>query len=220
VALAPRCAVCAVMLDAPLDGPICAACWSAARAQVLPYLAILPERLHGVPSTDNPALDTGRAAAPYEGAIRDIIHAFKYEGRRSLAPPLGALLRAAGGELLQGADCVVPVPLHGWRRLRRGFNQAAELAAQLEVPLVHALWRRRRTPAQATLTADARRRNLRHAFAVVPWRAARMRGQRVVLVDDVTTTGATLHACAVALRAAGVREVRALTVAVTLKRAP
>jgi ComF family protein len=110
----------------------------------------------------------------------------------------------------------VPVPLHPWRRLRRGFNQAADLAAQLDVPVVHALRRVRWTAPQAGLTAAARRRNVRTAFALAaPWlRPAAPLEQRVVLlVDDVRTTGATLDACARVLRAAGAREVRALTAA-------
>lgn len=159
-----------------------------------------------------------RAAGDYEGALRDILHAFKYEGRRGLARPLGALLRDAGADLLRDADCVVPVPLHPVRRLRRGFNQADDLARQLPLPLVRALWRTGATRAQTGLPAAARRRNVRRAFTVSPFvwhRAGAMRvtDRVVVLVDDVRTTGATLHACAQVLMNAGAREVRGLTVA-------
>jgi ComF family protein len=145
--------------------------------------------------------------------LRDIIHAYKYEGRRSLAPPLGRLMREAGGALLDGADYVIPVPLHPWRRLRRGFNQAADLARELDRPVVHALWRVHATLPQMGLPARARRTNVRGAFILSPW-APSIKDRAIVLVDDVRTTGATLNACATLLRNAGAREVRALTVAI------
>jgi ComF family protein len=154
----------------------------------------------------------------YEGALREIVHAFKYDGRRSLASPLGALMRDAGGELVDGASCVVPVPLHPWRRLHRGFNQAADLAATLPLPVVHALWRQHATSSQTGLTALARRRNVRGAFRLSPLLTRRviqsmLVDRAIVLVDDVRTTGATLDACAHVLKDAGAAEVRALTVA-------
>jgi ComF family protein len=155
----------------------------------------------------------GAAGGHYEGALRDIIHAFKYEGRRSLARPLGRLLRDAGAAVIEGADCVVPVPLHPWRRLTRGFNQAADLAKELDRPVVHALWRTRWTPPQMALPARSRRTNVRDAFTLAPWSSA-IDDRVVVLIDDVRTTGATLRACAKVLRRAGAREVLALTVAI------
>ena len=187
---APCCASCGRMLEAPLAGAVCDWCWDEAR------------------------LAHGR----YDGALRQIIHAFKYEGRRSLAPPLGAIVRDRGAALLRDADCVVPVPLHPFKRLRRGFNQAADLSRQLDRPVVHALWRVRATLPQAGLTAAERRRNVRGAFRLSPLlsrrrRDAAIRDRVVVLVDDVMTTGATLNACAEVLRDADAREVRLLTLA-------
>ena len=127
-------------------------------------------------------------------------------------------MRQAGSDLLSDADCVVPVPLHPWRRLMRGFNQAADLAACLERPVVLALWRTRATAPQTGLTAAGRRRNVRGAFSLSPLLSQRVRDAMlvdrvVVLVDDVRTTGATLEACARVLKDAGAREVRALTTA-------
>jgi ComF family protein len=164
------------------------------------------------------AIDVVRAAGDYDGVLREIIHTFKYDGRRSLASPLGALLRDAGADILGDATCVVPVPLHPWRRFRRGFNQSGDLAQTLNVPVVHALWRRRLTRPQTGLSAGNRRRNVRGAFRLSPLLSNRaiqsmLVDRTIVLVDDVRTTGATLDACAHVLKDAGVKEVRALTVA-------
>ena len=206
--LAPRCAACSSVLDRPTHGPVCDACW----AQVVS--AIPPP----CESSELGALDRSKSAGPYDGALRQIIQALKYDGRRSLAPRLGTVLRAAGHDVLIDARCVVPVPLYPWRWMTRGFNQAADLAECLDLPVVHALWRTRSTAPQTDLTAGQRRRNVRGAFAVSPLLSARVRktmleGHVVVLVDDVRTTGATLDACARALKRTGVSEVRALTLA-------
>ena len=187
--LAPCCAACARPLERPLDGPVCSTCW----ALVHP-------------------------GGEYEGSLREIIHAFKYQGRRSLAAPLAALMRGRGAGVLRDAACVVPVPLHPFRRLQRGFNQAADLAARRERPVVPAVWRIRFTTPQAGLVGVQRRRNVRGAFLLSPFLSRRTRAtliedRIVVLVDDVTTTGATLAACARVLERAGARDVRALTAA-------
>jgi ComF family protein len=121
-------------------------------------------------------------------------------------------MRERGGELLDDANCVVPVPLHPVRLRQRGFNQAADLALHLGLPVVHALRRVRRTQSQTALPAAQRHRNVRDAFAVTD-AAGQLTDAIVVLVDDVSTTGATLEACARPLRQAGAREVRALTAA-------
>ena len=206
VLFAPACAACGELLDRPTDGPVCAACWAGVACTSPPFFS--PH-----------LIERGRAAGLYDGSLRDIIHAFKYDGRRSLASRLAALMHAGGADVLEGVRCVVPVPLHPWRHLRRGFNQSADLARHLPVPVVHALWRVRVTAPQTGLSAAGRRRNVASVFALSPWLAFRARRQRwlddqvVVLVDDVRTTGATLEACAEVLKSAGVREVRALTIA-------
>src|SRR5262249_5175453 len=148
-------------------------------------------------------VDRAGAVGAYDGALRAIVHALKYEGRRSLAGTLGAMMRDRGAEVLNGSSCVVPVPLHASRRRARGFNQAADLARAIDLPVVAALKRVRATPAQTGLPAARRHRNVRGAFAVT--RAGRaLGGATVVLIDDVSTTGATLEACARALKEAGV----------------
>jgi ComF family protein len=244
VVVAPRCAACGLPLDIPSAGPVCAACWGAvdlisppvcdACGDPLPgwrnisrELCICPRCRRGSRSVSR-----SRAAGRYSGPLRAIIHAFKYEGRRSLAVGLAALMRTQGSDVLAGADCVVPVPLHWRRRRARGFNQAADLASHLGLPVCHALRRVRGTRPQVDLPAAQRHRNVRGAFATAGgrWRPRRrvavrraVRQRVVVLVDDVSTTGATLAACARVLRAAGAREVRALTaarVAATQRRGP
>jgi ComF family protein len=207
VVLAPRCAACAATLEFPSRGPVCDACWT--------EVTCLPPPPHG---SQSGAIDRSRSAGRYEGALRHIIHAFKYEGRRTLSIKLGDMMRQAGSEILRDADCVVPVPLHPWRRVTRGFNQATDLASHLDVPVVHALWRTRATSPQTGLTAIRRRYNVRGAFSLSPLLSHRKRhaaivDRVVVLVDDVQTTGATLEACARGLKDAGAREVRALTTA-------
>jgi len=224
VVLAPTCAACDELLDRPTRGPVCPRCW----ASVLPITPPICDRCGdplptwralSVPASlcarcrrTSRFVDRARAIGVYDGALRAIVHAFKYQGRRSLARPLGRLMRSRGADLLTGAACVVPVPLHPSRRRERGFNQAVDLAREVDLPLVQALRRGRATATQASLPAAQRHRNVRGAFAITPHGTA-LTGAVVVLVDDVSTTGATLEACARALKDAGVREVRALTAA-------
>lgn len=152
----------------------------------------------------------------FGGAVATSLKRFKYEGRPDLATPLGDLLRRAAREAELDAGVVVPVPLHPRRVAERGYNQAALLASavaeELCVPLSpRALARLRHTPQQALLDRRDRLRNVASAFYVL--RPKAVRGRRVVLVDDVVTTGATLEACADALLRAGAEEVTALVVA-------
>ena len=202
VAFAPACAACRRVLDAPLDGPVCATCWTGV------------QRVAHADTASPDTIAAWQAAGEYEGTLREIIHAFKYDGRRTLAAPLAALIRDQSAELLHRADLIVPVPLHPWRRLRRGFNQADDLARHLGVPVCRALWRTRATAPQAQLDPAQRRRNVRAAFRQSPFvHVSRLKDARVVLVDDVRTTGATLEACARVLKDIGVREIVSLTVA-------
>lgn len=146
--------------------------------------------------------------------MKDIVHSLKYEHRRSIAPPLGRLMRERGADLLRDADAAVPVPLHPRRQYQRGFNQAEDLAAQLGLPVVKLLVRVKHTRSQIELPKHERQENVRNAFAFNHANGSRLPARGiVVLVDDVSTTGATLEACARVLKNAGVTEVRALTAA-------
>lgn len=224
VVLAPGCAACDQPLDQPTRGPVCHACWRSILPLTPPFcdrcgdplptwraISVPLERCPRCRRTSR-LVDRARAVGAYEGALRSIVHALKYEGRRSLARPLGALMRRHGLDVLDGAACAIPVPLHASRRRERGFNQAADLARNLGVPVVAGLRRVRATPTQTGLPAAQRHRNVRGAFVATSALCA-LADTTVVLVDDVCTTGATLEACARVLKQAGAREVRALTAA-------
>ena len=219
--LAPSCAVCSGLLDEPLSGCVCAACWRS----ILPITPPICDRC-GDPaaradttclncSAGTSMVTRARAIGEYEGTLREIIHAFKYSGRHSLARPLAERMRQRGLELLQDVDYVVPVPLHWRRQYHRGFNQAREIARHFGLPIVEALRRRRATRAQVELPADRRRANVAGAFAIRMGGIRRpdIRGTKLLLIDDVSTTGATLESCAGVLRAFGASEVYALTAA-------
>jgi ComF family protein len=159
-----------------------------------------------------------RAACLYDEASRDPILKLKHADRLDLAPLFARWLSRAARDLLPEVDAVAPVPLHPLRLLRRRFNQAAEIARPLaalwEVRyLPDALVRRRVTESQGGKSGSARRRNVAGAFAVPPGRARQVDGKRILLVDDVLTTGATAEACARALLAAGAARVDVAVVA-------
>jgi ComF family protein len=233
--LAPPCAVCSALLDEPLSGCVCTACWRS----ILPITPPICDRC-GDPlarrdqsplpnpqslcsqccAAESAVVTRARAVGEYEGTLREIIHALKYSGRHSLARPLAERMRERGRELLEEIDCVVPVPLHWRREYQRGFNQAREIARHLGPPVVEALRRCRATRAQIELAADRRRENVAGAFAVRRgWlRDPAIRGKAVLLIDDVSTTGATLESCAAVLKDRGASEVFALTAARVVTR--
>ena len=182
---------------------MCEVCWSGVRVS-----ASLNERF-----AEPHAIAWQTAVDTYDGRMKDIIHALKYDRRHSISPRLGALMREAGAALLRDADCVVPVPLHRWREYRRGFNQAEALAVHLGPPVMTLLKRIRHTTSQIDLPRDRRRENVKDAFALTDPGSRIPAPGVVVLIDDVATTGATLESCAGVLRRSGVREVRALTAA-------
>lgn len=227
--IAPCCACCREPLSATFAGPVCSACWDALPVPASPLCERCGDTLRTWRSDPHAALcsrcrrrrrvvSRGRSIGPYEGTLREILHALKYGGRRSVARELGRRMAAAGRIVLEGADATVPVPLHVSRQYSRGFNQAAELAAAVNLPVLHALKRTRRTATQTDLPEAQRQKNVDGAFRLR--RRVQVRGLVLVLVDDVSTTGATLDACARVLLDAGAQDVRALTAARAAARLP
>ena len=159
--------------------------------------------------------DAAYCFGSYEGTLRQLIHLYKYGGVRTLWQPLSELL-AAALPLDERLDAVTPVPLHWRKQWQRGFNQsellAREIARRRGIRLVHALGRTRATQAQAGLSNTGRRGNVAAAFRCRPG-AQTLAGKRVLLIDDVMTTGATAAACARALKQAGAARVVLLAVA-------
>jgi ComF family protein len=221
----PPCAACGETLQRPLDGAACELCWSGIHRITPPVCdrcgdplpspyTSFPEPWCGLCAGAEHCVGRSRSIGAYEGRLRDVIHALKYDGRRSVGVRLAALMRVAGADVLNGADCVVPVPLHPGRERARGFNQSEDLARSLGLPVVRLLRRTRPTQPQVDLPASRRMQNVKDAFAITRCsRLTELKGLVLVLVDDVSTTGATLEACARVLKVAGAREVRALTAA-------
>lgn len=224
------CPVCDTTLGAGRRDPLCGTCWSAISRLGAPWCdrcgaasivteaeppRVAPRLACALCASDPPQYDYARSAALYEGPLRDAIHALKFSGRRALASPLGDLAAEQCAASLSGAiDALIPVPLARERERERGFNQAALLArrigSHLDVP-TRSSWlaRTRSTRPQSELSAAERRANVRDAFRA----SDRAAGRHVLVVDDILTTGATLEACARALRDAGARCVGVLTVA-------
>jgi ComF family protein len=195
----------------PIVSPLCVRCG-------IPFIGAGNDHVCGGCSTLPPRFDAARAALAYEGASRDLIHAFKYRNKTHLRRPL-ALLTI---EMLSGfmrsrqPDLIMPVPLHRKKLASRGFNQAlllGEILSQrLEIPLDrHNLRRIRWTEPQVNLAAGDRRANVKGAFAIRD--PAPLIGCRVLLLDDVLTTGSTVDECGRVLKAAGASEVTVITVA-------
>lgn len=175
-------------------------------------------RYHGAPP-----FTALRSSFIFEGALRPAVHALKYRGKTALAPALASLLHDTLQQdkalAAQNFALLCPIPLHPWRRWRRGYNQSALLAAHLGalcgVPWCEALQRTRRTPPQVGLNEKQRLANVKGAFAVSSELLSKFNPSRspVLLIDDVCTTGATIAECARVLRAAGIKDVYALTLA-------
>jgi ComF family protein len=226
----PTCLACGAATEA--DGGLCPRCWGAMVFIERPFC----ERL-GVPfsadlgdglispeaAADPPAYDRARAVAVFaDGPARDLVHRLKYGDRPDLARPMGRWMARAGRELLAGEDAVAPVPMHRGRLWSRRFNQAAALAqAVAEAAGVRleatTLARVKATRPQVGLSRAERAANLQGAFRAPKGAFA---GRRVVLVDDVATTGATLNAAARALRRAGAESVDALVFARVVSHGP
>lgn len=213
-------------------GGLCPTCWRGMDLIARPYC----ERL-GTPLASDlgagalspaaiarpPAFGRARAVARYDGAARELVHRLKYGDRLDLAGPMGRWMARAGAEVLAGADALVPVPLHRRRLWARRFNQAEELGKAIArasgLPLEAGVLRRvKATQTQVGLSATERARNLSGALKVPEAMRASVQGRRLVLIDDVMTTGSTLDAAARALRRAGAAEVDALLFAVVAEK--
>jgi len=225
------CAVCGTPLHEFTRIPVCARCLSAPHAAQAEYFCAA---CHMPFLNRHPLDETGRCAlcrlgvqgfdavytyGSYEGALQKLVHLFKYRKMQPLSKPFGVWLGLALPRE-QSFDVVIPMPLHWVRRWQRGFNQAellaSEIARRWNIPVRNVVRRRKATKMQAGLTNAKRRANVQGAFVMRG--ATRLDGMRVLLVDDVLTTGSTAAACARALKRAGAKHVTVLALARTDRR--
>ena len=223
--LPPRCLSCGIPVSDP--GTLCGTCWPALTFIGAPFCAVcgLPF-VYEVPGETvcadclrrPPRYDRARSVLRYDDGSRGLVLAFKHGDRTDSAPLFARWLANAAGDLLDGAPLLVPVPLHSSRLFARRYNQSALLCANLSRIAgvgwsADGLARRRRTRSQGRLSPAERKRNVGGAFRVTEAGKATLSGRRVVLIDDVLTTGATVEACAGALRRGGAEGVDVLTLA-------
>jgi ComF family protein len=224
VALPQLCASC----REPVAGEgLCPVCWSKLSFIAPPYCERLgtpfpfdpgPGTLSIEAIADPPAFNRARAAVRFDETARTLVHALKYGDRLDLAPIMGRWMANAGRELVAGADALVPVPLHWRRQWTRRFNQSALLAEIIGktsgVRVAHAALKRvKATSQQVGLGRSERALNVQGAFRVPAAAKAEVAGRRLVLVDDVLTSGATTEACTKALKRAGAGNVDVLVFA-------
>lgn len=227
------CRVCQKPLHEVSRIPVCSSCLAAPElfqaefycvACRTPFVNAAPLDEHGLCSLCRLGVngfDEVYTFGAYDGTLRKLIHVFKFEGVQTLSQPLGRYLaRVLPRDLY--FDVIVPMPLHWRRRWQRGFNQsellAREIARRWNAPAERAVRRKKATAPQAGLTSAQRRKNVSGAFEVK--RGKRLDGKRILLIDDVLTTGATASACARALKRAGAARVTFLALARRDRRAP
>lgn len=223
--LPPRCLLCAVEIEEPSS--LCPACWAKLRFISKPFCdkTATPFTLDPGPGVyaaaayqHPPQWQRARAAVLYDDAAASLVHAFKYSDRHEVAPFLARAMAQAGRDILAEADLLLPVPLHRARLWKRRFNQSALLADHIAkmsgVPVrKDLLVRRKDTPPQVGLSREARARNVAGAFVLDKKHRAALAGKKIVLIDDVLTTGATLNAASRVLLTAGVQAVDILVFA-------
>ncbi len=225
----PRCLGC--RQEVSESASLCAVCWSKLGLISEPVCDVLGTpfaydqgagAVSAAALADPPPWDRARAAVAFDDASREIVHALKYSDRQEAASLMARQMAVAGRQLLQEADIILPVPLHRWRLWRRRFNQAAMLAQAISRASGKpwsgsCLLRSKYSRSQVGLKSDERRKNVARAFSIAGDEVASVAGRRVLLVDDVLTTGATASACAKALKAAGAAHVDVLTFALVLE---
>lgn len=221
----PACPGCGRMLAR--HAALCPACWTDIAFIERPYCEVLglpfshdlgPGILSAEAIAHPPDFDRLRSVCAFNGTARNLVHALKYRDRTELAPMLALWMARAGRELLEECDAIVPVPLHALRLLSRKFNQAAELALAVSrlsgrPMLANAVRRSRNTEHQVGLSRTGRAENVRGAFRVTERGKLELSGKRIVVIDDVYTTGATVSALARAIRRAGAADIGVLTFA-------
>jgi ComF family protein len=230
--LPPRCLKCGeIVADA---GSLCGQCWQGLRFLGSPCCACcgLPfefdmgeNSLCAACIADRPLYNRARAALTYDDASRDLILRFKHADRTDGAATFAGWMARAGAELVESADIIAAVPLHRWRLVRRRYNQAAILANAIgrmrgKLVIPDLLVRRRATPSQGHLGRSQRQRNVSGAFVLHPGRTQVTAGARILLIDDVLTTGATAEACVRTLRSAGAIAVDLLVLARVVRVQP
>ena len=221
----PQCLKCASLVAE--TGTLCATCWlkisfidgACCEACGLPFEYDLgPAALCGACSQDRPLFSRARSAMIYNAASRDIILAFKHGDKTHAVAAYGKWLFRAGSKMSPEIDVIVPVPLHWSRLFHRRYNQAALLAIEFSklsgIPArTNILRRHKKTASQGHKTVRARHTNLRGAFSVPSRAKAGIKDKKILLIDDVFTTGATAQACTKILLQAGVKNVDVLTLA-------
>lgn len=227
----PKCLSCGA--DVPQGAALCAPCWQKLQHISPPVCEALGTpfafdegegALSPAAIADPPLWARGRAAVAFEATSRELVHQLKYLDRQEAGLAMARMMAAAAPTLVAECDVIVPVPLHRLRLWKRRFNQAAFLAMRIAKTagkpcLTDVLLRQKPTRSQVGLDAAARQKNVRRAFVTDAEKLRQIDGKRVLLIDDVRTTGATANACAQVLRESGASSVDVLTFALVLEPA-
>lgn len=224
----PKCLTCHAAIADPAS--LCLTCWSKLAHIDAPVCDVLGTPFaydQGEGAISAPAVaapphwDRARSAVAYDEASRNIVHALKYRDTMEAGLLMARMMSRAGVNIARDADVIIPVPLHRWRLWSRRFNQAAYLAQHIANHFAvscrtDVLHRVKASRSQVGLKADERRKNVAKAFEITPENLGTIAGRRVLLVDDVMTTGATAESCAAVLKKAGAARVDVLTFALVL----